>query len=98
MRTHGGGHNTSPSPHQAQALATSLIQNKNRSPRRKFLCRSQRKKMTEPEADPAALSIQKVHVQIGRIRPISDRYPQRPTAATSPKVTATHGCGTMTAM
>jgi hypothetical protein len=38
--------------------------------------------MTEPEADPAALSIQKVHVQIGRIRPISDRYPHgsMPTA------------------
>src|SRR5438132_7549349 len=31
--------------------------------------------MTQPEADPAALSIQKVHVQTGRIRPISDRDP-----------------------
>ena len=42
--------------------------------------------MTEPEADPAALSIQKVHVQIGRIRPISDRYPHEGAGKVKPAI------------
>jgi hypothetical protein len=32
--------------------------------------------MSDPEEDPAGQSASKVHVQIGRFRPVSDRYPQ----------------------
>ena len=32
--------------------------------------------MSDPEEDPPGQSGPKVHVQIGRFRPVSDRYPQ----------------------
>src|SRR5258707_11656202 len=69
------GHNTSLPPSRAQALSSSPSKTKTKAEEALFVL-----KMVEENVAPrrrsARQQVPKVHVQTGRFRPVSDRYPQ----------------------
>src|SRR5260221_6608050 len=69
------GHNTSLPPSRAQALSSSPSKTKTKAEEELFVL-----KMVEENVAPrrrsARQQVPKVHVQTGRFRPVSDRYPQ----------------------
>src|SRR5258708_35099050 len=68
------GHNTSLPPSRAQALSSSPSKTKTKAEEALFVL-----KMVEENVAPrrrsARQQVPKVHVQTGRFRPVSDRYP-----------------------
>src|SRR5258708_8242828 len=68
------GHNTSLPPSRAQALSSSPSKTKTKAEEELFVL-----KMVEENVAPrrrsARQQVPKVHVQTGRFRPVSDRYP-----------------------
>src|SRR5258708_12623491 len=77
------GHNTSLPPSRAQALSSSPSKTKTKAEEALFVL-----KMVEENVAPrrrsARQQVPKVHVQTGRFRPVSDRYPHHQVGSPKP--------------